>query len=218
MTNTNDLPELNTIPFSRTIFVDLETTGWATQIPATCVVSIGAVLMEKDGSISSKFYGVICPTEEQLSVASPEAFKVNGFSPEKLREEGRPASVVWKEFSDWLKTNKLTRTVMYVGQNPGFDLDFMQAEAPEIVAKYGWVPDRVIDNILLYGQCESKFIVPFISGPGKKKGKRGNDLAKALGVPGEPEVHNALAGAELNYRNFTRMAQLTQRWRLNNSK
>ena len=209
----SDLPTLEECEFTkRILFVDLETTGFSPEYAGTA--SVGAVLMGIDGQIEDEFYAIICPTDAQMShPGAPGAFKVNGFSPEELKDKGRPAEDVWTDFGAWLKDNKVTSTkVRYVGQNPKFDLAFIQAEAPQLVKKYGFVPHRALDIIDLYGVSESRFIVPFISGEGKRKGKSGNSLAKALQVEGEPEVHNALEGARLNWRNFTRLAQINRRW------
>lgn len=210
--NLEDLPKVEDVGFTKSIvFVDVETSGLQWAIPDACTLSIGALFMDRDGSVVSEFYGVILPTDEQIEKMSPEAMAVNGLTPEILRAEGKPAEEVWKAFADWLKENKITATkTRYVGQNPLFDLAFIEAEAPTLIKKYGWVKDRVLDIIQLYMTAESKFIVPYL-GKGRK-GKKGNNIAMALAVEGEPEVHNALEGARLNYRNFTRLAQIQTRW------
>jgi DNA polymerase III epsilon subunit-like protein len=193
------------------MLVDLETTGFQHEIPEVCTVSIGAVLMGLDGEVEDEFYAVICPSEELIAQARPGAMKVNGFTPDTLRELGSPAEDVWKSFAKWLKDTGITSgTSRYIGQNPGFDLAFIEHERGPIVRKYGWTKQRALDIIDLYSVSESRFIVPVL-GKGRR-GKSGNSIANALQVDGEPEVHNALEGAKLNYRNFTRLAQINRKW------
>jgi len=214
------LPALSDCAFTKhVLFVDLETSGLQHHIPDACTLSIGAVAMGLDGEVLDEFYCVIMPSDELMAKASPKALEVNGWTEEALRKEGIPVDEAWGKFEKWLKELKVNATRwQYVGQNPGFDLAFMEAEAPQIIKRYGWVPDggRVFDNIDLYSVAESKFIVPFINGSRSRKGKNGKGLALALNVEPEPEIHNALEGAKLNYRVFTRMAQLTVKWRQDN--
>jgi len=209
-----DLPKPGEVGFTkRVIFFDLETSGLNRDIPDACVLEIGAALMETDGSISSSFSQVICPTEELIAKANPRALQVNGFTPEILREEGVPKDVAWKMFADWLKENKVVGTKTYiVGHNVGFDLDFLWEEAPAIARKYGWAvgQPRVMDNMEQYDVAQSKFIVPFI-GMGRK-GKSAKNIAIQLGVDPEDDVHRALGGVMVNHRIYMNLAQRTRKW------
>lgn len=211
--NVNDLPPLSECEFTKDmIFVDLETSGFQSAIPDACVLSIGAVLLSKEGEIVSEFSGTICPTEDLIEKMSPGAMAVNGLTPEILRETGKPREEVWSAFADWLKEHKVTATkTRFVGQNPGFDLAFIEAEMPTLTRKYGWVKDRATDVIELYQTAESKFIVPPV-GKGRK-GKNGKALSLALDVEPEPDVHDALEGARVVFRNFTRIMQRVKYWK-----
>jgi DNA polymerase III epsilon subunit-like protein len=212
--NYTDLPTLEEVKFTkRAIFVDLETSGFQSNIPDACTLSIGAVLMDKTGEVTDEFYQVICPSDDLIAKISPGATAVNGLTEDILRAEGIPAVEAWDRFDAWLRGQKpkfTTTDPQYIGQNPGFDLAFLAHESPVTVKRYGWVKTRVFDVIELYQVAESKFSVPYL-GKGRK-GKNGNGIAKALQVKGEPEVHNALEGARLNYRNFTRLAQIQRKW------
>jgi DNA polymerase III epsilon subunit-like protein len=217
MTNFNydNLPALSEVGLEKQVLlVDLETSGWKSDIPETCTLSIGAVLVGTDGEITSEFYRVICPSDDKIEAIRPGATETNGLTEDILRSEGIPTDEAWKEFADWLKEHGVSSSkTWYIGQNPRFDLAFIEAEAPQLVRKYGWVPDRVLDIIDLYSVTQSKFIVPHISNGRSRKGKGANNLAKALQVPGEPDIHNALEGARLNYRNWSQLVRITHRWK-----
>jgi len=182
----SDLPKLSDCDMKkRALFVDLETSGLQHHIPDACTLSVGAVLSDTNGEIEAEFYRVILPDQERLEKMHPKALEVNGMTEEILKAEGVPAEQAWSEFKDWLKEHKVVATqTYYVGQNPSFDLAFIEAEAPDIIKKYNWRigSPRVQDVIELYSVAQSKFIVPYISAGKSRKGKGGNNLAKHLGV------------------------------------
>ena len=213
---TKDLPLLEDCGFTkRVVFFDTETSGFHYEIPDVCVLEIGAVLMELDGSIGSKFEQVICPNDALMATMRPGALAVNGFSEGELRERGIPMEDAWGNFAAWLKDHKVVMSkTQLVAHNAVFDTAFLWQEAPAIARKYGWVygQPRVRDNMALYSQAQSKFIVPYISA--SNKGKSSKNIALQLGVAPEPDMHRALEGALLNYRIFTNIAQRTRKWLL----
>jgi DNA polymerase III epsilon subunit-like protein len=188
----------------RHIYVDLETTGLEPSKGAV-ILSIGAigeVGHNKADPGLQEFYGVVCPTEQQWRNAAPEALKLNGFTLEQLKAEGRPFADVRDDFIRWLYVNRIIdRTHQYVGQSPQFDLKFLNYFMGAELAAFDFPLSPPLDVRDLYSILVNRKLAP------RLEYRSGENIAKALGVPPEPAVHNALEGAKVVRRNYQKILE-----------
>lgn len=92
-------------------------------------VEIGAVLLDKSGlELLAEFQALV--TFDPLAYNwSDEAERIHGISRDLLASNGKPASVVWGNFLEWLGTwvnLQEDGEVLLCGQNILFDLRFLQ--------------------------------------------------------------------------------------------
>lgn len=191
----------------RHIFLDIETSGLKPPPEGDAVIlSIGAVA-EVGGNKSerefSEFYALICPTKTQWELAAQEALQVNGLTWETLQAEGKPFSEVREEFLRWAMENRLSGgNVVLVGQNPRFDLGFLQCYMGAELRFIGFPLGEPIDIRDLYSILVNRKVMPYL------KKRDGHSISKALGVLEEPWPHNALEGARAVQRNYSAMLAL----------
>jgi len=168
------------------LVVDIEATG--TNYEKHSIVSIGALDLYDP---ENQFYRE-CRIWNGAHIED-EAMEVNGFSKEEITD---PQKIIEgeavKEFLDWSK-NLPDKTL--AGQNVSFDRDFLKAAAERIGLDWK-LAYRTIDT---HTMCYTHMIKRGIEPPFDKKHKRSAlDLDKILnyiGIPDEPEPHNALTGA-----------------------
>lgn len=191
----------------RLIFVDLETSGLEPS-QGHVILSMGAIV-EKPGK---KFEGMldefnvnIIPTANQWKLASSQALDVNGLTLEYLQKTGISLEDARKKFCEWLVANKVeSGKVMYVGQNPNFDLRFLgyyMGDELEFI-NFPHAQDEVIDIRDLYSILTNRKAVPWL------KNRNGHAISNALGVEEEPKPHIAIEGARVVKRNFDKMVEL----------
>jgi DNA polymerase III epsilon subunit-like protein len=195
------------------IWIDIETTGLKPENGAV-IVSIGAVAElpgKKNAGKLAEFYGVICPTPEQMTYASPQAMHVNGFTWPSLQQVGKPFNDVMGEFCSWLVENGIDRkTHVLVGQNPKFDCGFLRTYAEDELRFCGFPLDEPINNIELYSILETRRVVPYLDWRKGNK-KTSENVSKALGVEPEGFPHKALEGARAAMRNYLKLVELGAR-------
>lgn len=184
--------------------VDLETTGLN---PGEHVIlAIGAVVFDEDGNVIDLFSRLITPTKEQWEKASPKALEVNGLTLERLTEEGVHPHAAFSHYVDFLLKNGAIPpydwALKFVGQNPAFDIRFLEKFAGRHLDFYGIPYTNAIDVRSLYDKAVSLRLAPFLQYKG------GANISKALGVPPEPDVHDALEGALVVMRNFLALRKL----------
>lgn len=178
------------------VFVDIETSGLSPK-DGHVILSIGAVYKEKE------FYAVIAPTEEEFALAAPEALKVNGFTYEQLLAEGLPFQEVLTQFCNWVFSNYVKKGLaQIIGQNPKFDIMFLRHYMGNALNFLLFPWDDVVDVRDLYSIMVNRGKLP------RLQYRSGANIAKALGVEGEPEIHNALEGALLARRNYEKLVEL----------
>lgn len=186
-----------------TIYVDIETSGLD---PAQGAVMLSvAIILEKDTKTNplSEFVVNIIPTDEQWAAASPEALKVNGLTLEYLKETGVSLQEAQERIASFLAANSFSaNTFTYVGQNPSFDLKFLQYFMADTLSFFGFPPSDVVDIRDLYSILVNRRVMPFI------KYRSGKNISLALGVEPEPDVHDALEGARVVRRNHLKTIEL----------
>jgi DNA polymerase III epsilon subunit-like protein len=162
------------------IIIDLETTG---TLPETCqMVSLGAV----DYKTGDTFYGE-CRIYES-DQWSQEALDINGFTLQQITDKTKPTPVqLYQAFVKWCEG----RSTQLAGHNiAGFDVLFLK----NVHRRQNKIKDfpfhfRYID---LHSVAYAKL----------KKSYSLKKICEKLGVPPEPDPHNALNGALAEYECF----------------
>jgi DNA polymerase III epsilon subunit-like protein len=187
------------------LFLDLETTGLEPSQGA-CILAIGAVV-EKNVKKNpvSEFSILIKPTEQQWKLASPKALEVNGLTWDRLQKEGVPFDDARDAFLEWLVSLTVRDSFTYVGQNPAFDFKFLHSFMKDELEFIDFPMSDVIDIRDLYSILVNRKVVPFL------KYRSGENISKAIGVPPEPAVHDALEGARVVRNNYHKLVELGAR-------
>lgn len=174
-------------------FLDIETTGLEPSEGAV-ILSVGFVLNKGEQA----FEATLKPTTEEWNKANPKALEVNGMTWEYLQEHGVSLDAAKDLIVNYLLDNHVLKgDAIFVGQNPGFDIKFLRHYMGAELEWIGAPLDDVLDNIYLFKSlCKVD--------PELKKQRKFNThaMSQALGVPEEPEVHNALEGAKAAMRNY----------------
>lgn len=191
-------------------FVDLETTGlepW-NENPNDkkhkgVVLSAGFVL--DDGS---ELDVIITPTIEEWGYASPYALKVNGMTWDFLKENGVERDVAQDTILHWLIANKvqLDNDYVFFAQNSSFDRKFLMHLMGEWLhfmgaptAKEDWV-----DMIPIYKLVGGALGL-------NVHYQNTHHISKQLGVPEEPQPHEAIEGARAVRRNFEALGERAEK-------
>ncbi len=178
------------------IVVDVETTGLDPRKHS--IVSVGAVDFSNP---KNQFYQE-CRIWDGAEVAQ-EALEVNGFSEKEVRDPNKKTlEEVIKEFLRWVE--KLQEKTI-AGQCPSFDKGFLKASAERhgIEWKLG---HRTVD---LHALCYFHYLKRGIVPPAKESRTALNldKVANYVGLPDEPQPHNALTGAKVEAEAFSRFVR-----------
>lgn len=171
------------------IVIDVETGGLDPH--KNPLLSIGAVEFENQ---DNTFYVAIAPYGD-LEITE-QALAINGINVNEWRSKD-PLEVAMKAFNDWVSPipNK-----MIIGENPSFDRDFININLARcgIKSPFGY---RTLD---IHTAAFVKF---------KKAGiqfdKLGmDDTYRILFMEPEPKPHNALVGARMEAKAFSRLLMM----------
>lgn len=166
------------------IAVDVEASG--TEYHKHSIVSIGALELQNP---TRQFYGE-CRIWNGAHIMD-DALEVNGFTREEITDPNKKTEgEIVKEFLEWAGE---AEEHTLVGQNVSFDRDFLKAAAER--AHINWpLAYRSIDTHTL---CYMHMIKRGIKIPLKNKRSTLNldAVLNYVGIPSEPEPHNALTGA-----------------------
>lgn len=181
------------------IIVDIETTG--TDFLKNSIVSIGAVDFFKP---ENQFYQE-CKIWEGAEI-SEEALKINGFTIEQITNPNKQSlEDAVKKFINWTE-NIDDKT--FAGENPVFDYIFLRTSAQ----KYNlpWNLGRATGtgrSVDLHSLCYSNYLKRNLIPPlkDKKTDLNLNKTLKYVGLPEEPNPHNALTGAKIEAEAFSRL-------------
>jgi len=171
----------------RLVVVDVETTG--IDAKKYSLVSIGAV---KISDPSDTFYGE-CDIWPGAAIDTA-ALKVNGMSIEEITAGKRKSEAeLVKEFYEWLPKNPIM-----IAHNASFDRDFI-AEACDragFKTPFGFRTLDVHTFVFMHLMRAGETIPTNLSL---------NNCLKALGLPPEPNPHNALTGAQCEAELFDKV-------------
>ncbi len=172
------------------IIVDVETTGL--DPIRNSILSIGAIDFENP---ENQFYGE-CGIWKGASI-SKTALKINGFKMEQIKKNTKTPGELLSEFLDWagkIKSRKLG------GYYTRFDYSFLKATADRFKLTFPF-SDDVLDLHDIF--CEKMGI--------NKSMYEGillfslNEIMISLGMPPEPDPHNALRGAKYTAEGILRV-------------
>lgn len=193
------------------IVVDVETTGLTPYEHGVC--SIGAVVLEPSGWHHGEVFYRECRPRPEATV-DPAALAVNGFTREDLADADKPPEGrAVQDFLKWAMRTTTDHTL--AGHNPRFDLDFLRAalecgddRSPYYNWPLGW---RIVDlHTLVYAaHVLLGRDVPLY------RGTSALGLNKCLafvGLPKEPDPHNALTGAKMEAEALSRLLWHKSLW------
>jgi len=187
------------------VFVDLETSGLSPDHGAV-ILGIGACIATTKKREPTEFSILVRPTISQWSASSPKALEVNGLTYQRLMEDGIPFNDAVDAFCGWAVENGVTaRSFEYVGQNPVFDLRFLQYFMAGQLAMINFPLTDPIDIRDLHSILVNRRVLPYL------KYRSGENISLALGVEPEPAIHDALEGARVVRRNYLKLIELGAR-------
>lgn len=176
------------------IVVDVETTG--TNAEKHSIVSIGAVDMLEP---NTRFYEE-CRMWDGAHI-DPAALNVNGYTEDQIRDASKPPEgEIVAHFLAWLDGRS---DMLLAGQNPMFDLGFIQAAAARNHLNIR-ISHRSIDlHTVTYMHMIAKGIEP----PTRNKTTdiNSDSIMEYVGIPAEPKPHIAINGALWEAEAFSRL-------------
>ena len=177
------------------IVVDIECTGldWDKH----SMVSIGAV----DFDDSKRQFYRECKIWEGAEL-SPRAMEVNGFTEDQVRDSNKPTpGEVLEEFIAWAKKGN---DLILAGQNlANYDVQFLIATAKRYDITYPFDHHTVDAHAVCFADMLKKGLTPPVQ---RKMSKvQLNYIAEYVGMPPEPDPHNALNGAKFAAEALSRL-------------
>ena len=176
------------------IVLDVETTGISPE--KNSIISIGAV----------DFYNPVNQFYEECRVwkgaeVAQQALYINGFTEKQAKYTNKSSlEEAVKKFIQWIE--KIDNQT-FAGENPSFDRDFLKFSAKKykIDFKIGY---RTID---LHSLCYIHHLKRGLQPPIKDKRTdlKLNKTLEYVGLPKEPNPHNALTGAKMEAEAFSRL-------------
>jgi len=176
------------------IVIDVETTG--TNPLKHSILSIGAV----DSRYPSERFSEECRMFNGAHV-DPVALTINGFSKEEITLGTKQTEhELISAFLSWLE---LREEITPAGQNPLFDLGFLEAASHRASQNY-FLPHRSIDlHSVTYMHMIGRGITPPVLN--KKTDLNSDKIMEYVGIPFEPKPHKALNRALWELEAFSRL-------------
>lgn len=177
------------------IVLDIEASGVNSEKHS--ILSLGALDFDNP---DNRFY-LECQAWEGAHI-DPEAIKVCGFTEEEATDDTKQTEAqLIAQFMTWADA---IEDQTFVGQNVSFDRDFVQAACQRAGYNYPFA-HRTIDTHSL------AFMHHILHGKEVPIDKRHSALnieavCAYIGIPGEPEPHNALTGALVHAEMLARLA------------
>jgi len=168
------------------IAVDVETSG--TNPDKHSILAIGAVDIRNP---TNQFYDE-CRAWDGAH-AEERALEITGFTEAEIRDpskksEGQAvaAFIAWaKDIPDWT----------FVGQNPSFDRDFLEAACERNHMEFPFAHRTLDTHTMAYMHMLSRGITPPFDPKKRHTTLNLDGVLRYVGVPEEPKPHNALTGA-----------------------
>ena len=189
------------------VMVDTETGGIPKNGVVPPMLGIGVVYVKKTDvcTIERTYEAYVRLNRADYERCHPKALEVNGITFDDLQRLGKPIDEIETDLLGFFSDIK--PPFIWLGQNPGFDLKFVQEYLPGFLGS--WLVDtdeQVWDLQDFYALISSRGYIPHLGNQYIKLEK----MADALGVEPEPKEHKPLEGALLNHRVFTRLLWIYQ--------
>ncbi|MDQ5950227.1 MAG: polymerase subunit epsilon [Patescibacteria group bacterium] len=176
------------------IIVDIETTG--TNPSAHSIISIGAVDMDDP----TREFKETCRAFPGAKVEK-EATAINGVSQEEAFNEDRQTDEeILKHFIVWMKDSR-DHTV--AGQNPHFDVSFLEATAKRYHLDIS-IPHRIIDmhSMTILHMANRGINYPVAH---NRSDLNSDKIMEYVGIPAEVRPHVAINGARIEAEAISRL-------------
>lgn len=168
------------------IVIDIESSG--TEPGVHSIVSIGALDFDDP---SNQFYDE-CRVWDGAHIMD-EALAVNGFTREEITDPSKKTEEeVIKAFHVWCE-DFADRT--FAGQNVSFDRDFVKAACHRAGIDYGFAHRTLDTHSLCWMHMVKRGLAPPIDPEKHHSALNLDAVLNYVGIPDEPEPHNALTGA-----------------------
>lgn len=168
------------------IAVDVEASG--TEYGIHSIVSLGAVDMLNP---TNQFYDE-CRIWDGASI-NEEALEVCGFTKEEITDpEKKSEGEVVRAFIAWAQE---CEEMTIVGQNPSFDRDFIKAACGREKISFPFAHRTVDTHSLAYMHMVHRGLKPPYDIEKKRTSLNLDAILNYVGIPEEPQPHNALTGA-----------------------
>jgi DNA polymerase III epsilon subunit-like protein len=167
------------------LVVDIEASG--TEYHKHSIVSIGALPLADP---TKRFYGE-CRIWDGAHIME-EALAVNGFTEREITDPKKKTEAeLVEEFFAWAYTIDGDRT--FAGQNPSFDRDFLKAAAERAHLDWSFAHRTIDTHTLCYMHMVRRGFEPPVTN--NRSALNLDAVLNYVGIPKEPEPHNALTGA-----------------------
>ncbi len=168
------------------IFVDVEASGVV--YSRHSIVSIGALDFD---NIKNRFY-VECRLWDGAEI-NDESLAITGFSPEEVKSESRVTEgEAVRMFLEWSQ-HMGDRTL--AGQNVSFDRDYLKAASDREGLSWDMAYRTLDTHSFAWMHMIKRGMKPPIDSEHRRSSLNLEEIAKYVGIPEEPQPHNALTGA-----------------------
>jgi DNA polymerase III epsilon subunit-like protein len=178
------------------IIVDTEASG--VNARKNSLVSIGAVELENP---TNQFYAE-CRVWEGAHIED-EALAVNGFTREELLDpKKKTEGEILRDFLMWAES---VGEKTLAGQNPMFDLDFLQETAFRNHINWPFAHRSIDLHSMVYLHMVEKGIEPPKDVRHHHSALNSDTIMKYVGIPEEPKPHIGINGARYEAEAFSRL-------------
>lgn len=168
------------------IALDIESSG--TEPEKHSIISIGAVDFRNP---KNQFYDE-CRIWDGAAVTE-EALEINGFTHEEISDPSRKTEEeAVRAFIAWAAD---LEDVTIVGQNPSFDRDFLKAACTRAKIEFPFAHRTIDTHTLAYMHMVKRGVRPPFDSIRRRTALNLDAVLNYVGIPDEPQPHNALTGA-----------------------
>lgn len=168
------------------IALDIEASG--TEPQSHSILSIGAVDMRNP---KNQFYDECRVWDGAL--ITKEALEVNGFTEEEATDPTRKSEEeIVRAFIAWAGDIEDTT---FLGQNPSFDRDFVKAACLRAKIEFPFAHRTVDTHTLAFMHMVKRGVRPPFDTARRRTALNLDVILQYVGIPEEPQPHNALTGA-----------------------
>jgi DNA polymerase III epsilon subunit-like protein len=168
------------------LVIDVESTGVDSEKHS--ILSLGALDLNNP---SNQFYDE-CRAWDGAHI-DDEALKVNGFSRAEAADSAKKSEAeLVKAFNAWAKDLK---DWTFAGQNPSFDRNFVIAACRRAHYDFPFAHRTIDTHTLAYMHMVKRGLMPPFDKEKHRTSLNLDAILEYVGIPAEPQPHNALTGA-----------------------